>query len=151
MLASLLAFFGIVIGVNGIMIALAIGTMPGLENEKPYRAGVTYNAEIEAARAQAGRHWTVASHVTRDALGRAAVRVDAHDSDGVPVSGLTVAVRLLRPTSQRGDHAITLGERGPGTYEGEATDVGAGTWVVEIEAARASERLFRSHNRIIME
>jgi nitrogen fixation protein FixH len=150
-LVALLGFFGIVIGVNGVMMALAIGTMPGLENEKPYQAGVAYNAEIEAARAQAGRHWTVASHVARDVLGRATVRVDAHDAKGAPVGGLTVAVRLLRPADQRGDRAIALGEREPGIYEGDATGVGPGAWDVEIEAARASERLFRSHNRIIME
>jgi nitrogen fixation protein FixH len=59
-------------------------------------------------------------------------------------------VRLLRPTDQRGDHSIALGERGPGIYEGTATDVTAGVWDAEIEAARASERLFRSHNRIVM-
>jgi nitrogen fixation protein FixH len=150
-LAALLAFFGIVIGVNGVMIALAIGTMPGLENEKPYQAGVAYNTEIEAARAQAARHWTVASHITRDTLGRATVRVTAHDADGAPVGGLTVAARLVRPTNERGDRTIALGERWPGSYVGEATRVAAGAWDVEIEAARASERLFRSHNRIIME
>jgi nitrogen fixation protein FixH len=150
-LAALLAFLGIVIGVNGVMIALAIGTMPGLEDEKPYQAGVAYNAEIEAARAQAGRHWTVASHITRDALGRATVRITARDAKGAPVSGLTVALRLLRPTDQRSDHTIALGEREPGAYEGAATGIAAGAWDVEIEAARASERLFRSHNRIIME
>ncbi len=150
-LAALLAFFGIVIGVNGVMIALAIGTMPGFENEKPYQAGLAYNAEIEAARAQAGRHWTVVSHVTRDALGRATVIVGAHDADGAAVTGLTVAVQLLRPTDQRGDHTIALDEPGPGTYEGAAAGVAAGAWDVEIEAARASERLFRSRNRIILE
>ncbi len=150
-LAALLAFFGVVIGVNGIMITLAIGTMPGLESEKPYQAGVAYNAEIEAARAQTRRHWTVASHVTRDALGRTSVRVTAHDAGGAPVGGLTVAVRLLRPTDRRDDHTIALGEREAGTYEGEAAGVAAGAWGIEIEAARASERLFRSHNRIIME
>jgi nitrogen fixation protein FixH len=150
-LAALLAFFGVVMSVNGIMIALAIGTMPGLENEKPYQAGVAYNAEIEASRAQAGRHWTVASHIARDGLGRAIVTVTARDSNGIPVGGLTVAARLLRPADQRGDHTITLGERGPGTYEGEANGVAAGAWDVETEASRASERLFRSHNRIIME
>jgi nitrogen fixation protein FixH len=150
-LLALLAFFGVVIGVNGVMIALAIGTMPGLENEKPYQAGVAYNAEIEAARAQAGRRWTVASHVTRDALGRATVRVDARDANGATVGGLTVTARLMRPADQRGDRGIALGERGPGTYEGEATGVAAGAWDVEIEASRASERLFRSHNRIVME
>ena len=53
--------------------------------------------------------------------------------------------------NQHGDRTVELGERMPGTYEGEATGVAAGAWDVEIEAARASERLFRSHNRIVME
>jgi nitrogen fixation protein FixH len=150
-LAALLGFFGIVIGVNGVMIALAIGTMPGLESEKPYQAGVAYNAEIEAARAQAARRWTVASHVSRDAQGRATVSVKAHDAGGTPISGLAVTVRLLRPTDQRSDRIMELGEHEPGTYLGEAADVAAGAWEVEIDAARASERLFRSRNRAIVE
>jgi nitrogen fixation protein FixH len=150
-LVALLAFFGVVIGVNGVMIAFAIGTMPGLENEKPYQAGIAYNAEIEAARAQAGRRWAVASHVTRDALGRATVAVNTHDANGAPITGLTIAARLMRPTDQRGDRTVVLGECAPGTYEGEATGVAPGAWDVEIEAARASERLFRSHNRLVIE
>jgi nitrogen fixation protein FixH len=150
-LVSLLAFFGVVIGVNGVMMALAIGTMPGLESEKPHQAGVTYNAEIETARAQAARHWTMASHVDRDAHRRAAVRVEARDADGAPVGGLAIMVRLMRPTDQRSDRTISLGEREPGTYLGEAADVAPGVWDVELKAARASEQLFRSRNRIILE
>ena len=150
-LVSLLAFFGVVVGVNGVMIALAIGTMPGLESEKPYHAGINYNAEIETARAQAARHWTMTSHVDRDARGRASVRVEARDADGAAVGGLTVAVRLMRPADQRGDRAMSLGEREPGTYLGEAADVVPGVWDLELEAARAPERLFRSRNRIILE
>jgi nitrogen fixation protein FixH len=150
-LVSLLAFFGVVIGVNGVMMALAIGTMPGLESEKPYQAGMTYNAEIETARAQAARRWTVASHVGRNAHGRATARVEANDAAGAPVGGLTITVRLIRPTDQRSDRAMRLGEREPGSYVGEAADVAPGVWDVEFEAARASERLFRSRNRIILE
>ena len=56
-LLSLLGFFGIVIAANGALVAFAIGTMPGLETEKPYQAGIGYNAEIAVARAQAGRGW----------------------------------------------------------------------------------------------
>jgi nitrogen fixation protein FixH len=150
-LAALVAFFGVVIGVNGVMMALAIGTMPGLENEKPYQAGIAYNAEIEAARAQAGRHWSVTSHIARDALGRAVVRLTARDANGAPLAGLAVAVRLMRPADQHGDRIVALGEREAGIYEGEATGVPAGVWDVEIEAGRASAQLFRSHNRIVME
>jgi nitrogen fixation protein FixH len=150
-LLLLLAFFGVVIGVNSIMIALAIGTMPGLESEKPYQAGVAYNAEIEAAREQSNRHWTVLSHVSRDAQGRTAISVDARDAGGAPLTGLTVTVRLLRPADQRSDRTIALGESGPGGYQGEAGGVAAGAWDVEIDAARASQRLFRSRSRIVME
>jgi nitrogen fixation protein FixH len=150
-LVSLLAFFAVVIGVNGVMMALAIGTMPGLESEKPFQVGVTYNAEIETARAQAARRWTMASHVGRDALGRAIVRVEARNAEGESVGGLTVTVRLMRPTDNRADRAIGLSEHGAGTYLGEAADVAQGVWDVELEAARASERLFRSRNRVILE
>jgi nitrogen fixation protein FixH len=150
-LIALLGFFGVVIGVNGVMIALAIGTMPGLETEKPYQAGIAYNAEIEAARAQAVRRWSVASHVSRSAEGHATVSVTAHDAGGAPVGGLAVTVRLQRPADQRGDRAMELGEREPGVYRGEAADVAAGAWDVEIDAARASQRLFRSRNRIVVE
>jgi nitrogen fixation protein FixH len=150
-LLALLGFFGVVIGVNGIMVALAIGTLPGLETDKPYQAGVAYNAEIDAARAQAARHWTVASHLSRDAQGRATVNVTAHDASGAPVGGLAVAVRLLRPADQRGDRGMELSEREPGTYQGETDGVAAGAWDVEIDAVRASERLFRSRNRIVVD
>jgi nitrogen fixation protein FixH len=150
-LLALLSFFGVVIGVNGIMIALAIGTMPGLETDKPYQAGVAYNAEIEAARAQAERHWSVASRLNRDAQGRATVDVTVRDAGGAPVSGLAVAVRLLRPADQRGDRVVELSEHEPGIYQGEAEGVAAGAWDVETDAARASVRLFRSRNRIVVE
>jgi len=149
-LFALLGFFGVVIGVNVVMAALAIGTMPGLENETPYQAGIGYNAEIGAARAQAARGWKVASHVDRDADGRAAVMVEARDSDGAPVPGLAVTVRLVRPTDKRADRTVWLGEREAGTYLGAAADVAPGVWDVELEAGRGSQRMFRSKNRVTL-
>jgi nitrogen fixation protein FixH len=150
-LLFLLGFFGVVIGVNGVMIALAIGTMPGLESERPYQLGIAYNAEIHMARAQAARHWTVESHIGRDASRRASITVEPRDADGAPVSGLTVTVRLMRPADQRADRALSLKERDTGTYLGEIADVAPGAWDMEIEAQRGPERLFRSRNRVTLE
>ena len=149
-LLSLLVFFAVVIGVNGVMIALAIGTMPGLESEKPYQAGISYNAEIETARAQAARRWSVASHVGRELGGRASVEVVARDADGASVSRLTVTVRLMRPTDQRADREMSLHERERGTYLADVADVAPGAWDLEIKAGRGPEQLFRSHNRITL-
>jgi nitrogen fixation protein FixH len=150
-LMSLLGFFAVVIGVNGVMIALAIGTMPGLESEKPYQAGIGYNAEMEAAGAQAARHWSVASHIGHDTSRRAFIKVEPRDADGAAVSGLTVTVRLMRPTDRRADHALTLQEHDRGAYVGETADVAPGAWDIEIEAGRGAERLFRSRNRVALE
>jgi nitrogen fixation protein FixH len=150
-LLFLLGFFGVVVGVNGVMIALAIGTMPGLESERPYQLGIAYNAEIQMARAQAARQWTVESHIGCDATRRASIKVEPRDADGAPVSGLTVTVRLMRPADQRADRALSLKERDTGTYLGEIADVAPGAWDMEIEAQRGPERLFRSRNRVTLE
>jgi nitrogen fixation protein FixH len=150
-LAWLLGFFGVVIGVNGVMIALAIGTMPGLETEKPYQAGIGYNAEIAAARVQATRRWQVTSHLDRDAGGRTSVKVEARDRNGAPLTRLDVSVRLARPTDQRADRTISLTEREGGSYLGDVADVAPGVWDVELDADRGSERMFRSKNRVTLE
>ena len=150
-LLCLLGFFGVVIGINAVMMALAIGTMPGLETEKPYQAGIGYNAEIAAARAQATRRWKVVSHIDRDASGRAVVRVEARDRDGAPLTRLALTVRLARPTDQRADRIISLTEREGGVYLGEAADVAPGLWDVELNADRGTERVFRSRNRVTLE
>jgi len=147
----LLAFFGVVIGVNAVMMALAVSTMPGLETERPYQAGIGYNAEIAAARVQAARHWKVVSHIDRDADGRAAVKVEARDGDGAPLTRLAVSVRLARPTDQRADRTALLSEGESGRYFGEVADVVPGVWDVELSAERGAERMFLSRNRVTLE
>jgi len=147
----LLAFFGVVIGINGVMMALAIVTMPGLETEKPYQAGIGYNAEIVAARAQAARRWNVVSRIDRDAGGRAVVKVEARDRDGAPLTRLAVTMRLARPADQRTDRIVSLTEHETGRYVGEAIDVAPGVWDVELDAGRGAERMFRSKNRVTLE
>ena len=149
-LLSLLAFFGVVIGVNAVMITLAVSTMPGLGTEHPYQAGIGYNTEIEAARAQAARQWTVLGLIHRDATGHTAVEIQTRDATQAPITGLAVSVRLMRPLDGRADHAISLGEREKGTYLGADAGVAPGAWDVEIEANRGAERIFRSKNRIVL-
>jgi nitrogen fixation protein FixH len=149
-LFSLLAFFGVVICANVVMATLAISTMPGTEVDSPYLAGIKYNAEISAAREQAGRGWRMASHVERDADGRAIVRVEARDGDGAPLTGLAVTVRLVRATDKRADRIVALTERPGGNYFGETADVAAGSWDLEFEADRRDQRLFRSKNRVTL-
>jgi nitrogen fixation protein FixH len=149
-LVCLLAFFGIVIGVNGVALKLAIDTLPGTDVDSAYRASLAYNAEIEAAAAQSARGWSVVGHVEREPDGHAAVKVEARDAGNAPLTGFTFSARLSRPTDKRADRATFLHERESGTYLGTLSDLAPGQWDLVIAAERGDERVFLSRNRVVL-
>jgi nitrogen fixation protein FixH len=147
-LLYIVAFFGVIIAVNVLMMKLAIDTMPGLEVDSSYRAGNAYNAEIAAARTQSARQWRIAGRFQRDTDGRAWLEVEARDHGGMPLTGLDFVAQLERPIDKRADRGIALVEQGSGIYRGEAASLASGQWDLVLEAARGSVRLFRSKNRV---
>ena len=130
----LLAFFGLVIGVNATMMKLAIATLPGTDVDSPYAAGLVYDREISAAHDQAARKW----------------KVEARDAGGQPISGLKFGGRLERPTDKRADLAVELTESGIGLYRGSAASVAPGQWDLVIEGEARGTRVFLSRNRVIL-
>src|SRR3954463_3123017 len=87
-LFMLIAFFGVVIGVNAIMMKLAIQTLPGTEVDSAYSASLAYGHEIANAHDQNLRNWKVDAHIGRSPDGAATLQVEARDAAGKPVSGL---------------------------------------------------------------
>src|SRR3954465_10720040 len=84
----LVAFFGVVIGVNATMMKLAIATLPGTDADSPYAAGLAYDREISAAQDRAGRKGKVSAHVERRAGGGAVLQVEVRGAIGQPIAGL---------------------------------------------------------------
>lgn len=146
----LLAFFGVVIGVNALMAKLAIDTMPGTEVESSYQAGNVYNAEISAAREQDARRWRVQAHIERVDRG-AIIKVEAQDRDGHPIAGLVFTAQLERPIDQRADRRLTLTQHGGGVYSSEAPALAPGQWDLVLEADQGSQRVFLSRSRFVLE
>ncbi|QIP05103.1 MULTISPECIES: FixH family protein [Bradyrhizobium] len=146
----LVAFFGLVIGVNVTMMKLAIATLPGTDVDSPYAAGLTYEHEISAAHDQAARKWKVNAHIERRNDGGAMVQVEARDANGQPISGLKFDGRLERPTDKRADLAVAFIETGIGIYRGDAAAVAPGQWNLVIEGEARGERVFLSRNRVIL-
>ena len=149
-LLILLAFFGVVIGVNLTMMRLAIATLPGTEVDSPYSASLAYEKEIAAAHAQDARHWEVDAHVERAAGGAALLRLSARDKDGKPVSGLKFEGRLERPTDKRADQAIELSEVDIGIYSGRLDAVAPGQWDLVLQGDKSGQRMFLSRNRVLL-
>ena len=151
-LVMLLAFFGVVIGVNVTMMKLAIATLPGTEVDSAYSASIGYEKEIRAAQDQAARDWRVDAHIVRDRAGFATLQVEARDKDGQPLSGLSFRGMLERPTDKRADLAVALSEVENGVYRGNAGAIALGQWDLVIEGDMVGgERMFLSKNRVMLD
>ena len=149
-LLMLIAFFGVVFGVNLVMAKLAIDTLPGTEVDSAYSASLAYEGEIVAARQQKERGWKIDARVERAADGVAAIVVNARDSHGNPITGLVFSSRLERPTDRRGDREARLVEGDTAVYRGKVADVAPGQWELVLEGEASGQRMFLSKSRIIL-
>jgi len=146
----LLAFFGVVIGVNMIMMRLAIQTLPGTDVDSAYSASLAYENEIAAARDQNTRNWKVDAHIQRSADGSTTLQVEARDNSGEPMSGVKFHGRFERPTDRRADQSVALAETGIGIYRGSAPQIAPGQWDLVLEGDAAGRRMFLSKNRVLL-
>ena len=149
-LFMLVAFFGVVIGVNVLMARLAIETLPGTEVDSAYSASLAYEKEIAAAHDQDARAWKVNAHVQRGPDGGATVQVEARDNHGVPMSGLQFQGRFERPTDRRADQPVGLTEVSSGIYRGNAPLIAPGQWDLVLEGDVSGQRMFLSKNRVLL-
>ena len=149
-LFMLLAFFGIVIGVNMIMMRLAIQTLPGTDVDSAYSASLAYEKEIAAAHDQNARNWKVDAQVQRGPDGGATLQVEARDESGKPMSGLKFQGRFERPTDRRADQLVALAEVASGVYRGSAPLISPGQWDLVLEGDAAGQRMFLSKNRVLL-
>jgi nitrogen fixation protein FixH len=149
-LLMLLGFFGVVFGVNFLMMKLAIDTLPGTEVDSAYSASLAYEQEIAAAHDQNARNWKVDAHIQRDPDGGATLQVEARDNSGRPMSGLKFQGRFERPTDRRADQPVALAETGIGIYRGTAPLIAAGQWDLVLEGVAAGQRMFLSKNRVLL-
>ena len=148
-LAMVLAFFGVVIAVNLIMVREAISTFGGVDTPSSYQAGLNFQAEAAAAAAQDALHWQVDAKLLPAARGKT-VTITASDAIGQPLTHLSVSARFAHPADERRDVDLALEETAPGIYTGTAA-VDAGRWTLDLTIARARQRVFHSLNRITVD
>jgi nitrogen fixation protein FixH len=146
-LIALVAFFAVVGGVNGVMIWFATSTFGGVEVASSYKAGLKFQDELDAVRAQDARHWQVEARLERGHDG-ADVIVSLRDAAGAPITGVAVAARLNHPADARHDHDVAMAAAGPGLFKGTTDAALAAQWDLVIDVTRDGERMFRSKGRV---
>lgn len=122
------AFFGVVVAANGIMVYVAMTTYTGLETDNHYLKGLHYNAALEGARAQAERAWKVDLAFQSQAPRKGIVSVTLRDRYGNLLTGSVVKAAFIRPTSSNHDVALELPYLGDGRYGTDVEFPFSGNW-----------------------
>ena len=146
-LASLVAFFCIVIGMNALMVYSAVSTYSGVVAAEPYRKGLHYNERIQADERQQRLRWETALSV--EPTGKIALTFT--DADGRRIQHLDVRLMIGRPSTNRQDRTVALVGDGAGYFSADVAPLSAGAWIAAIEArasATDNEPIFRARRRL---
>ena len=145
----LVAFFGVVMAVNGIMVKAATSTFGGVETSSSYKAGLMFEQEAARAHAQDALGWKIDGKLERNKAGDAVLDIAVRDAQGAALSGLTADARLAHPADERLDRDIDLRASGAGTFHGDV-QAQAGRWELIVDFYRGGERVFRSRSEVTL-
>jgi nitrogen fixation protein FixH len=150
-LAILLGFFGVVGGVNAVMLRMALTTMPGLDARNGYDESQRYNRRITDAEAMDARGLKVSAELGRAGTG-AELQIGVQARDGAPLAGAHVSARLEHPAIRSRDLTLELIEYAPGRYAARVDDIAAGGWtmVILVREKVDGAPVFLSRNRITL-
>jgi nitrogen fixation protein FixH len=146
-LVWLVAFFGVVFVVNGVMVRAAISTFGGVETLSSYKAGLQFEQEVGLVERQDALHWQVSGTLTRDSTGVAVLNMTARDAKGEPLPGLTADARLAHPADDRLDRVMEIRPLAAGVFHG-AAQAQPGQWELIVDLYRGDQRVFRSRSRV---
>ncbi len=145
-LFMLLAFFGVIITVNMVMVRLASSTFSGRGDKNAYIAGISHNKSLAAVREQDNRAWKIDANIRRIAPGRSVVSIVR--SDGGASTGAVVTVRFQHPSSGSLDRIVELPSVSANTWR-HGLELPAGVWDMVIEMRAGGAVLFMSRDRIV--
>lgn len=133
MLATMIAFFGVIVAVNMTMATLATKTFGGLVVKNSYVANQHFNSWLAEAREQRRIGWSVdAQAVDRRVLVIAGSRT-------APLVGAAVTAIATHPLGGMPDVVLRFDEAGPGRYVA-ATRLPAGRWRLRLHFVRGADR-----------
>ena len=139
--------FGVIVIVNAIMIAFAVGTFSGLTTSEPYTKGLRFNDQLRQVEAQERLGWHVSSGFARTGAQAGDLTLAITDRAGGGISGARVTATFTRPLERKRDFTVTLEARGAGRYAAHADLPLPGLWLVRYRIERdrdvleASERI----------
>ncbi len=147
-LFGVLAMFGVIIAVNMVFVYLAIDTFTGVTRENPYQEGLAYNEVLSAREALRDLGWQGDVTFTKVNSSEDSITVTLTDGAGAPLSGLSLAGSLRRPTHEGMDQALSWREEAPGAYSAVVMLPRRGNWDLEVTADDGRNPPFEMKTRL---
>lgn len=123
----MVAFFAVVVGVNGLLARFAVSTFSGVVVENSYVASQGFNRLLGAAKADRALGWKL--DLARGSDGT--VRFTLSDAGGAPLRGAEVRAQADHPLGTKVPSVmLTPQEIAPGVYAAPLAD---GRWHVAVE------------------
>lgn len=141
MLATMVAFFGVIITVNLVMARFAITSWSGLVVPNTYVASQEFNARAAESRAIAALGYEIDLNSDADGLSIAFT-----DAGGEPAIADSIAVQLRRPVGTHQDREMVLMREPDGVYRA-AGELAEGEWIATVTAKRGAEVLYKRGHR----
>lgn len=143
------AFFVLVVAVNGTMIWLAMSSWTGLAANQAYDKGLQYNRNLEAAHRQAALGWQprLTARLVTDATVEAELQVT--DARGQLLLGAAVVAEFERPTSEGADFRVVLSPASLGAYRASFELPMIGAWNAHVTIRRGDD-LYVHEQRLML-
>lgn len=141
MLATMVAFFGVIITVNLVMARFAITTWSGLVVPNTYVASQEFNGRAAKSRAIAALGYQIDLGSNVDGLS-----IVFTDADGEPAVVDSLVAQLRRPVGTHQDREMVLTRDPDGVYRA-AGELLEGEWIATVTATRGGEMIYKKGHR----
>ena len=143
------AFFVLVVAVNGTMIWLAMSSWTGLAANQAYDKGLRYNRNLQAAQRQAALGWQprLTARLVADTAAETELLVT--DAQGQPLLGAAVVADFERPSSEGADFRVVLSPASPGVYRAAFELPMIGAWNAHVTIRRGDD-LYVHEQRLML-
>ena len=143
-LAGFVAFFGVTIAVDTVMMVDAYRTFPGEVSSTPYEDGLAFDSELDQQKSQAALGW----RMSLGSAGAGVIDLTAKDRDGAPLTRLRIVARAERPATEQDRLNLQFRQVSAGVYQAR-TGALAGAWDVRLSAYDRRGRRFDAERRLI--
>lgn len=141
-LIAVVAFFGVIIGVDTFFIIKAYSTFSGEVASNPYEAGMAFNHTLAQRQREVALGWTAVVEIPRPGV----VALRMNDKAGQPLTTLSVTGTLERPATETGRQVLDFKPAGDGWYQASARLEGA--WDLRATARNARDK-FEVETRLV--